>query len=309
MVTSSNGFILNPEAYWRPAYRISPFTTSHIKINWEIVQKGKETSLRQYFGPAYSICRSGKEAIAKALAFYDLQKNDEVWIVTTSANKYISSCVTQKIEECCRWSMERSERTKLIFVNHEFGFCFRELQELKKFSLPIIEDRALSFYSQDEHNACGTVGDFVIYSLPKYFPVNAGGVLQQNIDIPYLDSRPGSSELEKNIRILLGHYLMDVEQIRNKRQDNYRYLAEKFGALGFAPFFPLSEKEVPGVFMFQTKAVDLQGLKVFMQENGVESSVFYGKDAFFIPVHQSLSQTDLDFLFTLVNFYCNHGAK
>ena len=44
-------------------------------------------------------------------------------------------------------------------------------------------------------------------------------------------------------------------------------------------------------------------LKIFMQSNGVESSIFYGEDAFFIPVHQNLKDLDLDYFVTLIEYF------
>ena len=45
--------------------------------------------------------------------------------------------------------------------------------------------------------------------------------------------------------------------------------------------------------MFQTSAgVDLPALKTFAQQHGIESSVFYGEQAFFVPVHERLAPTD-----------------
>lgn len=305
-----DGFVLNPETYWQPAFRISPFCTAGLGRNRLLLSTPvDEDLLSAYLGKQYHICSNGKEAIAKALAFYNLVPEDEVWILTTSGNTYISSCVTDVIEARCRWARKQSDKTKLIFVNHEFGFCYPNITDLKKYGLPIIEDRALSFASLDDKAETGTIGDFVIYSLPKFFPINIGGVLQQNIPGTYVESLHRNTPLENYLKPLLSAYLPQVSGIRRQRQQHYYYLANRFMALGFTPYFQPTAGEAPGVFMFNTQNTDLAGLKIFVQANGVEASVFYGAEAFFIPVHQGLTVQDLDFFFTLVKHYVENGDQ
>ena len=48
--------------------------------------------------------------------------------------------------------------------------------------------------------------------------------------------------------------------------------------------------------MFRTDnyQIDLPELKKYYWAHGVQCSVFYGEDAFFIPVHQALTDTGLE---------------
>ena len=46
--------------------------------------------------------------------------------------------------------------------------------------MPIIEDCAGSFFSKDKKDTIGKIGDFVIYSFPKMFPLQIGGLLLSN---------------------------------------------------------------------------------------------------------------------------------
>ena len=55
--------------------------------------------------------------------------------------------------------------------------------------------------------------------------------------------------------------------------------------------------------MFSSNTIDLDGLKIFMQKNGVESGKFYGENTFFLPVHQELEKFDLDFIINLVKYF------
>ncbi len=247
MIRLRDGFVINPDTFWKPAYRISPYTTNYTQINKRIIDQGviDYDLVNSFFGQNFYPTLNGRSAIALALNQYDLDPTDEVMITTTSGNRYISSCVTNEIDKICKWSMKLSNQTKLIFVNHEFGFCYQELESLKKYGLPIIEDRALSFSSNDKTNSVGNTGDFVIYSLPKFFPVSFGGVLQCN------------------------------------NPSRMKYLPAK----------------------------DLNEFKKFMQSNGVESSVFYGENAFFIPVHQGLCQEDMDFFYSLTSYFMENGNE
>jgi hypothetical protein len=61
--------------------------------------------------------------------------------------------------------------------------------------------------------------------------------------------------------------------------------------------------------MFQTPAeVDLPALKTFVQEHGIESSVFYGEQAFFVPVHERLVPADLDYFCHVVSAFLNDST-
>ena len=74
--------------------------------------------------------------------------------------------------------------------------------------------------------------------------------------------------------------------------------------IGISPFFLLEKKSIPGVFLFKWEDnIDYNSLKIFMQNNGVESSVFYGKSAFYIPVHQQLDMFHLDYMITLLKYF------
>lgn len=303
-----NGFVINPEEFFRPSIRISPFNTSYIKSNKNIAEKFllfERKSLNAYFGDNYIATSSGKEAILLALSNYNLQKHDDVLIVTTTGNNYISSCVTKTIEQVCSWTRTLTNETKVIFVNHEFGYPFTNWKQIESYKLPIIEDRAYSLFSSDNETT-GKKGDFVIYSLPKWFPMQMGGILQANIDTHLTSRLP--QETQQLLLNMLKYYLDKSIQLIEQRNYNYKYLKELFLDINCPPFFKEDGNFVPGVFMFSNDAeMNLPKLKEFMQNNGVESSVFYGENAFYLPVHQNLSKEHIDFIFTLVKFFKNQS--
>jgi len=304
-----NDFVLSPDKSLLPAYRISPFKTSDIALNRALPFSG---CIDEYFRQRFSsrrfiYCESGRQAIHIALGALGLSRQDVVTILTTTGNLYISGCVTREIEKFCRWSRQIEPETKALLVNHEFGFPYEELRAIRRFNVPIIEDAAHAFASNNREQSAGQVGDFVVYSFPKFFPIQNGGLLvfheHYTIDEPLAPSARHYSQ-----KVLSAH----IDNLANaaiKRRENYDTLTTLFRQLGCAARFQLSDNSVPGVFMFQTPAdVDLPALKTFVQEHGIESSVFYGEQAFFVPVHDRLAPADLDYFGQVVSAFLTDAS-
>lgn len=301
-----NGFVINASEELVPSYRISPFniddSNKNSKISKDNINIAKEYLDNRFDN--YILTNNGRSAINLALSNFELQENDIVTILTTSSNFYISGCVTKEIEKFCKWSRNIEPNTKVIFVNHEFGFVYKELEEIKKYNLPIIEDCAHSFVSQNENNTVGKIGDYVIYSLPKFFPIQFGGILVSKKKP--LDNILSDNEINY-ILSCIGRNIDNITYIKSRRLDNYQYLKTKFELDGINATFELYNQEIPGVFMFNIDNVNLPELKIFTQRNGIESSVFYGKNAFFIPVHQNLDELDLKYFFETIKYFINEN--
>jgi dTDP-4-amino-4,6-dideoxygalactose transaminase len=71
-------------------------------------------------------------------------------------------------------------RTKVIYVTHYFGWP-QDIQVLSEYCMKnkiyLIEDCALSLFSNPTQHPIGVLGDAAIYSLPKTLPVPDGGAL------------------------------------------------------------------------------------------------------------------------------------
>jgi hypothetical protein len=302
-------FVLSPDKSLMPAYRISPFQTSDIARNRALPFSASiDDYFRQRFtGRRFIYCESGRQAIHLALAALGLGRQDVVTILTTTGNFYISGCVTREIEKFCRWSREVEPQTKALLVNHEFGFAYEELRALRRFNVPIIEDAAHAFASNNREQSAGQVGDFAVYSFPKFFPIQTGGLLVFNENRTI--EEPLAPSAKQYVQKVLSAHIDNVAETVKKRRENYHALTTRFLQLGCTARFQLSESSVPGVFMFQTPAgVDLPALKTFAQEHGIESSVFYGEQAFFVPVHERLMPADLDYFGQVVSAFLN-GAS
>jgi hypothetical protein len=259
---------------------------------------------RCFRGRRWRFTECGKEGIALALKALMLRPDECVTIFTTTGNLYVSGCVTREIEKVCQWSREIKENTAALFVIHEFGYPHRKLADLRRFGLPIIEDACHSFLADTEAGDMGRVGDFIVFSLPKVFPLQMGGILsyEPRYEIETRVRRGGG--LEDHFAAVMSHYIPTLDDARHQRWKNYNYLVDSFANLGCGPRFEMLPNDVPGVFMFMVpEQIDLSGMKEYGWRHGIECSVFYGERAFFIPVHQRLRQADLDYFHTVFSSF------
>lgn len=295
----TNNVVIEPSSELVPMIHIPPITNSvlgPILPNLED-RKNVEAYLRSSFGDYY-ITPKARTALGVALDYFGLCENDVVTILTTTQNYYVSGCVTSEIEKRCKWDRELSSNTSVILVIHEFGYPYEGLKDLKKYGLPIIEDCAYAFFSQNEE--VGKVGDFAVYSLPKAFPVQLGGVLCSNIGcIPYDED----DCVKDYVLNRISSAILQINDIRASRIRNWYKLSVGLQVLGAKPY-PFKQGECPGVMLFEWGSeINYPKLKEFMQYHGVESSVFYGKNAFFIPTHHLLTDDEINYMLSLLSYF------
>jgi hypothetical protein len=301
-----NGFVLHPDPFYAPSYRISPFRTEDVARNLHLpASTAAAQALDQRFAARrWCFTECGKEGIALALQALDLKPDDCITILTTTGNLYISGCVTREIEKVCKWSRQMQANTVALFVNHEFGFPYRDLADLRRHGLPIIEDACHSYLADTPGQDMGRVGDFIVFSLPKVYPLQMGGVLSYDPRYEVRSRVSAGGELDRYLGAVMSQHLPQLGQAALDRRANYHALAERFAALGCQPRFELLEHDVPGVFMFSLPAgADPAAMKQHGWAHGIECSVFYGENAFFIPVHQRLCEADLDYFHTVFSTF------
>lgn len=302
-------FIVNPDPYSLPTYRIGAFVTQAIArnffINSSFIQFA-ESYLNKRFGQNnWILTKNGREAISLAMQSFDLAKDSITTILTPSNNFYISGCVTSTLQNYTNWNRQYTIKTSAYFVNHEFGYLYPQIEQLVKEGLPIIEDCCTTFFSQDANEKIGQYGDFSIYSFPKFFSIQIGGLLVGK-DIALnenLVDKVSLTIVEKEyILKVLGFELDQKDDILHKRKEIFDYSTQRFEKLGFTLRFPKKIGIVPSVLLLNNNQIvkDLNKLKDFLNKNGIQNSVFYGEDAFFIPNHQNLSFTDIDFMYQCV---------
>lgn len=242
----------------------------------------------------FTLTESGRSALALAVESLGLQSGDEVWIETTSNNLYVSGCVTSTIEKYCGWSRAFNKRkTKAILINHEFGFPVENAEEYREYGLPIIEDCAYSFLSENTSGNLGESADFILISFPKFLPVPWGGGLYSKKRLPPREV----TEMKQLVR-LVNHYARDLSFIKNLRQANHQIMGGLFSKHGLHQRFEIRPNYVPGVFMMSTQLSQehLHRAKLLLNSQGIQSSVFYGDSSYYVPCHQNLSDFDIEYI-------------
>lgn len=298
--------IINASVELTPTIRISPFDSSDLQPQKLTGNEVALAYLKSRF-KKYYITVKARDALSLALRILEVNKDDTVTILTTSDNFYISSCVTSTIERFCKWNREVNEDTKVILVNHEFGYPNEELMKIKEYGYPIIEDCAHAFVSEDSKSLIGTVGDYVLYSLPKYFPMQVGAILAVNTLLD-TDIEPSDNAIQNYVLQRLSVHIPHIPEMNKQRLSNYHYLVSQLAPLGISPYFELHVGVIPNVFLFKwDENIDFPLLKQYMQYNGVECSVFYGQSAFFIPCHHKLKKYHLDYMVSLIRYFSTHS--
>lgn len=304
-------FVINPNEYLRPSIGMTPFRTEDVVENYNLSEDFYSIQLLDdRFGKdSWRFTYNGREAISFALSHYDLEKNDLVTILTTSENFYISSCVTLEVERVCKWNREIRPETKVILVNHEFGYPYENMDYLVSLGIPIIEDCCTTFFSQDRKNNIGKYGDFSVYSLPKFFPIQIGGILAFNkCKLIGQESQLSDGEIQY-ITDVLSVYLRQKRDILIKRRENFEHGLKLFMTIGFTERFIKNEAIIPYAMLLENNNIikDLNSFKLFMYENGIQNSIFYGEDAFFLPSHQRLDLIEIAYIYEVVCFYLKNN--
>ena len=211
---------------------------------------------------------------------------------------------------CCRFFHRHCSKFPgdIFFVNHEFGYLHQDIEKLSSSGSPLIEDCCTTFFSQDDYNKIGAYGDYSIFSFPKFFDIQFGGLLVGK-DISSNDTIIQNLIITAEERVFIlkvvGFELSQVSKILDKRKAIFDYATSKFAELGFLLRFPNRPNVVPSVLLLKNNGVikDLSCHKEYLNKHGIQNSVFYGEDTFFVPCHQNLNETDIDyFKFVTENF-------
>jgi len=306
-----NGFVLDPPKFLVPVINISPFKEADPCKNR--FYKNIEPAVLRYFRLRFpnkeiSLTQNGRSAIVSALTALQLSRNDEVAIFTTTQNHYVSSCVTGAIETFCGWGRAVNKKTKALLLIHEFGYPIEDIEKYLQFNLPIIEDCAHSFFSQNQLGSVGKYASYVIFSFPKIFPVQYGGALvSKEKTTAHGCKQIGEPELIY-FRQEIDSDMLQRKRIALRRRANFNYLSHNLKNLSITPRFKLGPRTIPGAYVFTVpKTFDLDRMKQRFQANGIESSVFYGESAFFIPVHQNLTVAAMNLMINLIQS-CAEGS-
>lgn len=301
---SENSFLTDYTENNHPAFLIIPFRTEDILRNAELSRrytfdlKGKLEEL--YPGKYITLTSNGRKALELALEQNPQKSNNQnIFIQTTSDNLYISSCVTKVIEKKNSWHRRKDGDCDSILINHEFGYTDGRAQRISKNFW--IEDCAFSFNSKyDNGERCGSYGSCSVFSFSKFFPIQFGGFLTSNHPVKYLEDR----QIIKYVSNVVGFYLNEIEHWSTYRREIYNYYMEVFSQLGCSQYLKLRPNDVPGVFLFRTPIdLNLQLLKEYYWKRGIQCSVFYGEQAFYLPLNQFTEKKHIDYFADIFNLF------
>lgn len=295
----------------QPAINVTPFDTSSMAVSPDPSVDVDAYIATKVGNRPYNYFPRGKHAIFAVLKHLKLEPTDEIFVTTTTGSPYLSIGVSTTIEAVCRWSRTMTPNTKAIFMIHEFGFVHpkaREIQAMaKEKGISLIEDCAYAWNSGD----AGTYGDYVIYSFPKFFPVQYGGLL---VGTHFTDEEIWG-ELKcldvfkiALIKSQLSSYVHAETQIAQKRIENYTALEVLFAESGFESFFVRHEREVPAVYMLKVENEErMKAIAERVRSFGIECGAYYHNNAIFLPIHQNLSRPHLEYMYGAVRSMYRHN--
>lgn len=237
---------------------------------------------------------SGRAALRSIVLALRLRPNDEVWISTTlgARDRLVSPCVTATIARCCRFAFAPGPRTAAALVIHDYGMPHPELDLIadrcRRHGWPLIEDAAHAFASTDAvGRRAGTVGDFALFSLPKFFPLARGGLL--------LGAAPTDGDAGREAATItaeLARWLPLAPWIARRRLAHWQALDRLLGQADLHSALPLPARAIPSLYVFRTprQFATLRRLRAASVETGPDARAGY----VFLPCHQHLTAADLE---------------
>jgi hypothetical protein len=303
---TQEGYSVTPDAFYTPKISISPYNLK--------VELGKMKKIDQEFyssnviftklGSNIKLSKSGKDAIVRIFNESQLINANLIAIVTESGNTYVSRCVTNTLNKVLSKTITTIEQAEVIYVIHEFGriLSTEKMEKIRKLNKIILNDFAYSFSSLYLSNRDDFQNEINFTSFPKAFPVSNGGVysIPNSLKITGKDSNQKEINIFADPNLFTNKYLQETSI---KRKDNLLKIIKKLQKIDAKDFW-IDDNYVPGVAMLTfSSSIQLENLKLQLNRVGIESSVFYGENAFFVPVHQNLTELEIDYITSFVKHY------
>ncbi len=239
--------------------------------------------------PWAGLTYNGRGAIDAVLRSLKLGRDDEVFVTTTFDYPNVSSCVTATIFNYCKPARVLSEKSKAIFVIHEFGVPHRNTPQLRELAdqrgIPLIEDCAHTIDSYRDDWQVGYFGDFVIVSFTKIFPVACGGILLGK-EIPCM---PTDRQEQTAIQVLpaAADTLKDWPTHARRRREVYQAYVDA----GLPSLFELDESITPWFYPLPTP--HWEDIMAAAAREGIDCGRWHGTEIVVLPCHQYLSYDDV----------------
>jgi hypothetical protein len=234
------------------------------------------------------------------LAFQDIisDKKQVISIITPSNSGYVSTCVTNEIEKFCKWQFGPNKKADAYILIHEFGRLAKLPKYLQKTDKPIIEDCAYSMTHKSIKNNYGKNGNYIIYSFSKSLGLQYGGAL--------LFKNNKTENINSNISEVSKKYLLNYmdRNLKNlkffslQRKNIYKKMQKISKKYNLQESYACNKNELPQGFLVELKKnFDAEKIKTYMNSYGIESSIFYGGSAYFLPCHQKLTLFEINYMF------------
>ncbi len=189
----------------------------------------------QFFGP------SGRWLLAATLASLGIRREQEIAILTTSQEAYVSTCVSVTAFNFARISRIVTPDTAVVVLIHEFGYVAEDfatrIAAWQENGLTVIEDCAHIMGITVGGAPVGGCGDFALYSLPKLIPIERGGLLRARRAISLSAFSLVEQEATTLAMAAASKYLPKIDWFNRRRRENTA-LIERLLSSRMRPFRP-----------------------------------------------------------------------
>ena len=296
--------VILKKPFYVPVIRLSPFRS--------LADKTKEQDLVQWKKWGMTFLPRGIYAIEAALRHINVQPGDHISIVKTFGSEYITRCVTNMIEKLgCTWSLRGfEENTKAVIAIHEFGVPVYQEQDMnildraRKLMMPIIEDCAWMNTQVWEWSS------YQVFSMQKMLNMNYGGVLKGI----YIDDEQlwkwGLLDYVKRQAVAWEPEHDSQPEVRVKNWRLYHKLVTEDGMMPDDCYDYVaaidSKVWVPTVYMqkFETDEI-ANDIVARLEEFGIQAGRYWGENVVFLPIHQNMSEREVEYMFAVVRGYFN----
>jgi dTDP-4-amino-4,6-dideoxygalactose transaminase len=206
---------------------------------------------------------------------------------------------------------------RILLLAHYFGFCRTDIGKIRElcdqYGVVLVEDCAHALSFHPGNSLLGTFGDFSVYSIHKFLPIEKGGILRVNnpsIGISKIDLQ---NALESTfVQFYAG---FDLQLILDKRLNNYSLLYDMLkGQPGIEVMYDLQEGDVPHDFPILVKHGLREKLYFALLDMGVPTTALYyrlideikskgfqkmqeiSNSILNLPIHQDVEEADLELM-------------
>lgn len=168
------------------------------------------------------------------LGSLNLDRTDEIAILTTTGDVYVSICVSVPAFNHCRISRVVTDTTKVVVIVHEFGYAFPDIvsrvTEWRARGIIVIEDCAHVIGMRVGGQPIGSFGDYSFFSLSKILPTPVGGLLRTRLPIMLPKMSLEESEATKAGQAIMDTFLPHHDYFSSGRQERHRAVTAAAGA-------------------------------------------------------------------------------